>query len=76
MMGTGTGFHHDRASLICGEEFDQLLAAELLAQQSYALLILAVHMKAVLAEVDTDECYVLQDGLRPERTTPYKFSNL
>jgi hypothetical protein len=33
-------------------------------------------VEAVLAQVDTDEGYVFHDGLRPERTTPYKSSNL
>jgi hypothetical protein len=47
-----------------------------LAQQGFALTILAMHVKAVLAKVDADERNVLHDGLRPERTTPYKSSNL
>lgn len=33
VMGIGAGFHDDRAGVECGEEFGQLLAAELLAQQ-------------------------------------------
>ena len=76
MMGASTRFHHDRAGMEGGEEFDKLLAAEFLAQQCFALAILAMHMKIVLAEVDADERNVLHDGLRPERTTPYKSSNL
>jgi hypothetical protein len=66
VMGAGAGFHHDHTSVKCSEEFDQLLAAEFLAQQCFALAILAMHMKAVLAEVDADERNVLHDGLRPK----------
>jgi len=66
VVGAGAGFHHDRTNMECGEEFDQLLAAELLAQQCLALAILTMHVKAVLAEVDADKRNVLHDGLRPK----------
>jgi hypothetical protein len=49
-----------------GEEFDQLLAAEFLAQQGFAVAVLAVHVKAVFAKADADEGNVLHDGLRPK----------
>jgi hypothetical protein len=55
VVGAGTSFHHDGASLELGKELDQLLAAELLAEQCVAVAVLAMHMKAVLAKVDADE---------------------
>jgi hypothetical protein len=66
VMGAGAGFHHDRACMACGAEFDQLLAAELLAQQGFALAILAMHVEAVLAKVESNERNVLHDGLHPK----------
>lgn len=74
MMGAGTRFHHHGTSVELGEELDQVLAAELLAQQSFAMPVLAVHVEAVLAEINADERNVLHDGLRAERTVPYKLS--
>jgi len=65
-MGSRAGFHHDCANVELCEELDQLLAAELFAQHRFAVAVLAMHMEAVLAQIDADERNVLHDGLRPK----------
>lgn len=45
---SGTGLHDGGARMRISEEFDQLFAAEFLAQQRFALAILSMNMKAVL----------------------------
>lgn len=42
----------------------QLLAVEFQAQQGFAMPVLPMHMEAMLAKVDADQCYVVHDGLR------------
>jgi hypothetical protein len=49
VMGAGAGFHNDSAGLEGSEKLDLLFAADLLAEHGFAVLILSVEVKRMLA---------------------------
>jgi hypothetical protein len=55
-MRTPTGFHPDQAGLEIGEEAQDVLALELLAQHRFAPLIDSMDLKHVLCQIDPDSC--------------------
>ncbi|CDY78073.1 hypothetical protein BGLT_00948 [Caballeronia glathei] len=69
VMGAGAGFHDHRASEKGGEEFDQLLTIYLSVEHGFAVLVLTVKMKRVLAQIDSNQCHVLHDGLSRKENT-------
>ncbi|MFC3460135.1 MULTISPECIES: hypothetical protein [Massilia] len=64
MMDAGARFRHDSAGMEGNKNRDQLLTTEFIAQQSPALAVLIMHVRAVLAQDFADKRSVLHDGLR------------
>lgn len=64
-MRTGAGLHGYRAGRLLRQQPDQLWTGGLLAKQLASGAILGVQVKAVLAQVDADQCCIAhEDGLR------------
>jgi len=59
---TSTGLHDDGARLQSGEELDQLLATYLPAEHGFAMPILSVKVKRVLAQINSNQRDFLHDG--------------
>jgi hypothetical protein len=64
MMRTGARLHNDGTGMERREEFDQLLAVHLFTEHSLAFRVLPMQVKAVFAQIDTNERYVVHDGLQ------------
>jgi len=64
--GPGAGFHDHRAGVQRGEALDQLLAAYLLAKHCLSGLVLAVKVKYVLTQINSDQRDVFH-GTPPRR---------
>jgi hypothetical protein len=75
VMGASAGFHDHGAGGKRSEKLDQLLTADLLAKHGLAVSILAVKMKRMLAQIDSNQHYVLHDGL-PQKRTPYRVTRV
>jgi hypothetical protein len=59
---TGTGFRDDGARLQSSEGLDQLLATYLPVEHGFAMPILSVKVKRVLAQINPNERDFLHDG--------------
>jgi hypothetical protein len=53
-MGTGASFHDHGTGVKRGEKFGKLLAADLLAKHGFAVPVLAVKVKRMLAQIDSN----------------------
>jgi hypothetical protein len=68
-MGAGTCFHDHPAGVKRGKKFDQLLAAHLPAKNGFAVPILTVKVKRMLAQIDPNQRHILHDGLSRKENT-------
>jgi hypothetical protein len=53
-----------------GEELDQLLAAYLLAKHGFTVPVLAVKVKGMFAQIDSNQRHVLHDGPHQKERHP------
>jgi hypothetical protein len=56
MVGAGAGLHPDQARRQVGEEREQLVPGQLLAQHRPAMRIGAVHLEPALGQIEPDGC--------------------
>ncbi len=69
VMSARASLHDHRASVKGGEELDQLLTTYPPAEHGCAVLVLTVKMERVLAQIDSNQCHVLHDGLSRKGNT-------
>ena len=60
-MRSGAGVHYHRAGRQIAQKLHHLLACRFLAKNLATGPVLAVQMKAVLAEIDTNQCNAVHD---------------